>query len=146
MNLSYAPSMRKLLALPDRRVEKRAAILRLQDEAAKLPQVGADVLEEHFAPHVYSRTVRLSPGLYIGGTHRHEHITIVTGKCTVFTEFGEQEIDGHEVFKAPAGTKRAVLVHDRTTWTTIHPTEETDAEKIRAEVIMADLLLEAETS
>ena len=48
---------------------------------------------------------------------------------------GVKEMSGPCIFTSPAGVKRAVSVIEDTLWTTIHLTEETDVDKIEAEVI-----------
>jgi len=75
-------------------------------------------------------------GLIIGKIHRHAHVnTISKGRVLVVTEFGKHEIIAPCTFISEPGTKRVVLAQEDTVWTTYHPTEETDLEKIEAHVI-----------
>jgi quercetin dioxygenase-like cupin family protein len=91
----------------------------------------------HFAPGVYAREMFLpAGGTIVGKIHRHAHLNIISkGRVIVTTEGGTDELTGPCTFTSYAGTKRAVHVIEDTIWTTIHVTEETDLEKIEAEVI-----------
>ena len=60
---------------------------------------------------------------------------ISVGKIAVVTEFGSEIIDGPRTWVSQPGTKRAVTAIEDTIWTTVHPTEETDLEKIESHVI-----------
>jgi hypothetical protein len=53
----------------------------------------------------------------------------------VATEFGLQELAAPHSFVSQPGVKRAVLALEDTIWTTYHPTEETDLDKIEEYVI-----------
>jgi len=91
----------------------------------------------HFAPGLYAREILLPAGIrIIGKIHRHAHVnTISKGRVTVFTEFGSQELVAPVTFVSKPGTKRAVVAHEDTIWTTYHPTNETDLAKIEDYVI-----------
>jgi hypothetical protein len=94
----------------------------------------------HFAPHLYARQMKIKSGVVIvGKIHKHAHInTISKGRIRVFTEFSSDIFDADIepiTFTSIAGTKRAVYAETDTVWTTYHPTDETDLEKIEAEVI-----------
>lgn len=94
-------------------------------------------LKHHFAPGLYAREIFIPAGiLIIGKIHRHSHVnTISKGKCVVATEFGLQELEAPHSFVSQPGVKRAVLALEDTIWTTYHPTDETDLEKIEEYVI-----------
>lgn len=126
----------------------RESILNLQDRMIEaLRAAGQKVtpgntddtcpLTHHFAPGLYAREILIPAGtLIIGKIHRHSHVnTISKGKCIVATEFGMQEIEAPHTFISQPGVKRAVLAMEDTIWTTYHPTEETDLEKIEEYVI-----------
>ena len=91
----------------------------------------------HFAPGLYAREILLPAGVrIIGKIHYHAHVnTISKGRVTVFTEFGSQELTAPVTFVSKPGTKRAVVAHEDTIWTTYHPTDETDLAKIEEAVI-----------
>lgn len=122
------------------RPERRAAILRLQDELAKMPS-NADQCDvaHHFAPGMYAREFFMPAGsLVIGKIHRHSHVNVIShGRCTVFTEAGREELAAPVTWVNEPGTKRVVLAHTDVFWTTIHATGETDLKKIEQEVISA---------
>lgn len=123
----------------------RDQILRLQDEmiamrtAAGLPAtVDSECpLTHYFAPGLYAREIFLPAGvLVVGKIHRHAHVnTISKGRVVVATEFGTTELVAPCTFVSQPGTKRVVLAHEDTIWTTYHPTEETDLDRIEDYVI-----------
>ena len=94
-------------------------------------------ITHHFAPGLYAREIFIPAGtVIIGKIHRHAHVnTISSGRVVVATEFGTEEFKAPHTFVSQPGTKRAVVALDDTVWTTYHPTEETDLEKIEAYVI-----------
>lgn len=91
----------------------------------------------HFAPGLYARQMTIPKGgLIIGKIHRHAHInTLSKGRVWVVTEFGKEELCAPLTFVSVPGTKRLVLAQEETVWTTYHPTDETDLERIEAHVI-----------
>lgn len=91
----------------------------------------------HFAPGLYAREIFIPAGhVIIGKIHRHSHVnTISKGSVIVATEFGTKELKAPMTFVSQPGTKRAVYAYEDTVWTTYHPTEEVDLEKIEAYVI-----------
>jgi len=91
----------------------------------------------HFAPGLYAREIFLpKDAIVVGKIHKHSHInTISKGRVQVSTEFGSEELVAPTTFVSEPGTKRAVVALEDTIWTTYHPTEETDLEKIEDEVI-----------
>lgn len=109
-------------------------------EAAMPSQPGAlvraDFDHKHYhAPGVYAREILLRAGTCVTGkVHLFDHLNFVLGDVTEFTPFGKRRITGQETFVAPAGTKRALLVHADTWWTTIHanPTNATDIDGMDA--------------
>jgi hypothetical protein len=126
----------------------REQIMRLQESIIeKLRADGKDVVigqfndlcpvTHHFAPGLYAREILLPAGsVVVGKIHRHAHInTISKGRVSVATEFGLQEYVAPYTFVSKPGTKRAVVAHEDTIWTTYHPTEETDLAKIEEYVI-----------
>lgn len=94
----------------------------------------------HFAPGVYVREFRCFENtLLVGATHRHEHMFILLeGSCTVSTEDGLHILEAPYIGKSPAGVKRALYTHTDIIWLTIHPTDETDIEKIEEWLVVPD--------
>jgi len=91
-----------------------------------------------FTPGLYSRTVKMLKGvIYTSRLHltRHQFV-ISTGRVTVFHDDGSQRtLSAPHVGITEPGTRRAILVHEDCVWTTFHPTEETDLEKIEAQLV-----------
>lgn len=122
-------------------VELQEAIERLDGNLGENPFP----LTHHFAPGIYAREILLPKDtLIIGKIHRHEHLVIfLYGDVTVESEKGQERINTPGVFLSPMGIKRAVYAHVDSVMITIHPTEETDLDKIETEVIapsFADML------
>lgn len=113
-------------------------ILKLQDKMLTMPSaLDSFPVTHHFAPGCYAREMLLpADHTIIGKIHKHSHLNIISkGKVIVSTEGGKEEFTGPCVFTSLAGTKRAVYAVEDTVWTTIHPTNETDLEKIEDEII-----------
>jgi len=111
-------------------------LLRLEDELRKLPQLDCPV-EHFFAPGVYVRQITMPAGLCCTGKiHKYEHVSIISkGDVSVLTAGVVTRIKAPYTFVAPAGTKRALYVHEETIWATVHPSQETDLVKLEAELI-----------
>lgn len=95
-------------------------------------------VEHTFAPGLYARQMTIPKGgLIIGKIHRHAHINIISkGRVWVVTEFSKEELIGPVTFVSQPGTKRVVVAQEDTIWTTFHPTDETDLEKIEENIIV----------
>lgn len=100
----------------------------------------------HWLPGILVREMHLFAGLFVvGKRHAREHLSIIScGRATVMTERGWQVIEGPCQFKSPAGTKRALLIHEDMIWTTVHRTDATTIEAAEADLMLAETpLLEA---
>ena len=98
-------------------------------------------LTHKFVNGLYYRELTIPPGQVImGKRHAQEHIVMLTaGSCIVVTERGREELTAPMTFISPAGEKRVVITTDEAvTWVVIHPTTETDLQKIEDEVIIAE--------
>jgi len=124
--------------------EKREEILGIEDrmnqflEDSDQEGIGENDNVRHiFAPGVYAREITINAGEFIvGKLHKTSHINIISeGDISVKTEFGTNRYKAPYTFVSQVGTKRVVFAHEKTIWTTIHPTEETDLEKIEDHVI-----------
>ena len=96
-------------------------------------------LKHIFTEGVYAREISIPVGmLVIGKIHRHEHLNFISkGSVTVVTESGGVEhLNAPCTMISPVGTKRVLITHEDTVWTTVHlnPTEERDIDKIVAEI------------
>ncbi len=101
---------------------------------------GACPVVHTFADGLYIRQITMPAGLLIvSKLHKTTHpYFIQRGECTV--QSGSEKV----LIKAPhwgitkAGTKRLLFIHTETVWVTVHATQETDLEKIEAQVIAVD--------
>jgi|TARA_R110000765_G_scaffold307307_1_gene401161 hypothetical protein len=118
------------------RAELRGSVLELEDILAQEPQYAGEVTH-HFAPGLYGREIFMAKdSMVVGKIHKSAHInSILTGTCTVVTEYGNELLEGPCVWVSKPGIKRAVYNHTDVRWVTYHPTEETNLTKIEAEVI-----------
>jgi hypothetical protein len=57
-------------------------------------------------------------------------MTIVVGHCFLTTDEGTKEFRGYHRFVSKPGAKRAIYAVSHTVVTTIHPTDETDLDKL----------------
>lgn len=116
----------------------RNAILRLEEDMLNMPGAQTDCPVRHiFAPGLYAREMVIPKGIIIvGKIHKHAHVnTISKGKCSVITEFGEMELIAPVTFVSKPGTKRVVIANEETVWTTYHPSDETDLDKLEESII-----------
>ena len=94
----------------------------------------------HFAPGVYMRQMDAAAGtLVVSKMHRTEHMNILLkGSLTVATENGIELLKAPCVLKSMPGTKRLGFFLVVSSWITIHPTSDTDLEKIEQQVIVPE--------
>lgn len=77
--------------------------------------------------------------LIVGKVHRREHLYIIaSGTVTIAGDGYRETVTGPKVFVSKPGTKRAVYAHTDATTMTVHRTDETDLEKIEAQLIEED--------
>lgn len=123
----------------------RCRIVLLEEKLQKYKELELDEpaemfpIKHIFTEGVYAREIFIPAGiLVIGKIHRHEHLNFISkGSVTVVTEFGGVEhLTAPCTMVSPIGTKRVLIAHEDTTWTTIHlnPSEERDIDKIVAEI------------
>ena len=108
----------------------------LESELAKLEQVDIP-LTHTFSGGVYIRQIFIPKGtIIIGKRHRHETCNILM-KGTLILYMGEnmptQRISGPILFTSPPGTKKMAYCDEDAIFLNIHPTTETDLEKIEAD-------------
>lgn len=111
----------------------------LQSAAAKLPQIELET-KHYWADGMYCRELfRPADTLIVGKVHKREHLYIIaSGTVTIAGDGYRETVTGPHVFVSKPGTKRAVYAHTDATTMTIHRTDETDLEKIEAELIEED--------
>jgi hypothetical protein len=132
------------LAIEDARVQQalnegvRKKLYQLQEAVGRELEPVECPLQHVFAPGAYARTMRIPAGtVIVGKIHKQAHLNILSqGTVCVMTEGeGDQQLTGPLTMCSPPGTKRAVYAVTDAVWVTIHLTNETDLEKIEAEVI-----------
>lgn len=108
----------------------RERVERLESILEQYPQIECPV-KHHFAPGVYAREMTIPAGVIAtGAVHKTEHLSIVVGHCLLTTDDGVKEISGHHTFVSKPGAKRALTAITDTVMTTIHPSDETDLDKL----------------
>lgn len=108
----------------------RERVERLERIYEQYPQVVCPV-RHHFAPGVYAREMTIPAGVHaVGAVHKTEHLSILVGHCLLTTDDGAKEFDGHNTFVSRPGAKRAIVAIGDVVMTTIHPTDETDLDKL----------------
>ena len=112
----------------------------VQKQLSESPDVIDVPVQHHFAPGVYMRQMDAAAGtLVVSKMHRTEHMNILLkGSLTVATENGIELLKAPCVLKSMPGTKRIGYFHEDSSWITIHPTSDTDLEKIEQQVIVPD--------
>ena len=112
----------------------------VQKQLSESPDVIDVPVQHHFAPGVYMRQMDAAAGtLVVSKMHRTEHMNILLkGSLTVATEDGIELLKAPCVLKSMPGTKRIGYFHEDSSWITIHPTSDTDLEKIEQQVIVPD--------
>jgi len=124
-------------------IQQRAYIDTVRDVQQQLSESPDQIdvpVRHHFAPGVYMRQMDGAAGtLAVSKMHRTEHMNILLkGSLTVATEDGIQLMTAPCVLKSMPGTKRIGYFHEDSSWITIHPTSDTDLEKIEQQVIVPD--------
>jgi hypothetical protein len=125
-----APSQ---IAVP---LDKKGHLEAMEAELLKHPQVEAP-LTHHFSPGVYLREVFMPAGsIIIGHEHTTEHFNIVlSGTAQVVIDGKMSRIVAPCVFPSGVGVRKALLIEQDMRWLTVHPTDETDLEKLEAKLI-----------
>ena len=99
-----------------------------------------DMTSHFFAPGVYCRMYWLPEGdLALGKAHKTTHLNILCrGVVVVATPDGPIQFDAKErpiVFVSEAGDQKTIYCIEECFWITIHPTEETDLDKLEAMLV-----------
>jgi quercetin dioxygenase-like cupin family protein len=116
----------------------REQIARLQQEAAKLPQLRLKT-EHYFADGLYVRVVARPKGaVIVGKVHRKEHLYIcLAGEVEVHSELGIKRMRAGDFVVSAPGTKRAVAAIEDSVCMTVHPNASgtRDLDVLEAELI-----------
>ena len=114
-------------------------IKQLQASMTGLPQAQL-YTTHHFADGMYARELfRPADTLIVGKVHKREHFYIVlSGEVTIVGDGYRERVKAPRIFVSKPGTKRAVYAHEDSICMTVHRTNETDLDKIEAELIQED--------
>ncbi|MDO8385091.1 MAG: hypothetical protein Q7T13_01660 [Polaromonas sp.] len=147
LGIPYRLTLTEYQALPVslETLKVRALIYDLEaalHNAAPGTQIHEDTLTpiHRFSKGIYTRELTMPAGtVIVGKRHAQEHLVMMTeGYCTVFTERGQEDLTAPCTFISPAGEKRVLIVHEQTTWTTIHRTDATDLQEVEADLILRE--------
>lgn len=121
----------------------RARLIALRWALADHPQVECPLVHR-FTPGLYVRQIFMPRGtLVVSKRHRTEHPFVISaGRVSVWQPGGPvvHLAAPHCGITAP-GTQRLLYIHEDCTWTTFHPTTETDVAKLEA-LLVEDPTLE----
>jgi hypothetical protein len=89
-------------------------------------------LKHQFAKGVYFREIFMPAGTFVvGHEHKTEHFNVVLSGCAKVLMDGEVvDIIAPCVFVSKPGVRKCLLITEDMRWATIHPTDETDIEKL----------------
>lgn len=123
--------MGKTSVRPDDLAVTRCIVFELEKKMLQLPQVEMET-RHHFSKGVYARELHIPKDTILtGAIHKHQNLNILSqGEISVLTEDGVKRIKAPFTVVSPAGIKRIAYAHEDCVWTTIFPTDETDAETI----------------
>lgn len=120
-------------------------IKRFQDVVGAAPQVEIPV-EHFFAPGQCVRTCIIPADTYVvGKMHRHEHfVMLVNGEASILTDKGMERITAPRKWISKPGAKRPVYTHTECEFLTVHSTDETDLDKLEAQLIVPEAQIDYE--
>lgn len=119
-----------------------------QDDIYKfqsLMQAGDTVeldVQHHFSDGLYARELFIPAGVcLVGALHKTRHMyMVVSGKCRVSSQYGNQEIVAPFMGETLPGTKRVIYAETDTVWVTYHPTDLTDIKDIEKALLSKESL------
>lgn len=117
-----------------RQVPTMQEIKQLQKIVGTAPQIELP-LKHHHSVGSYVREIFMPAGsVVIGKEHATRHLNIVVrGRCTVWTVDGKHIYDAKDgpiTFESMAGVKKVLYMHTDVVWMTVHPTDETDPDRL----------------
>jgi hypothetical protein len=115
------------------------AILNLQDEIVKLPQI-EPVTEHYFSDGMYCRKMEMPMGMVVvGKLHKTDHFFMCTkGEIMVASENGMKNLYAGDIIEAKPGTKRVIYAVVDSIIINVHKTDKTDLDEIEEELIEAE--------
>ena len=98
-------------------------------------------MQHRFAPGVYIRVMLIPAGtLIVGHVHKTKHFNIMLcGRIRVLIDGRVEELAGPQTVLSKAGVQKVGYALEDTLWQTIHPTDETDVEKLEAMLVEPSL-------
>ena len=121
----------------DLKSEYHQRLDRLEREMVKFPWVVMPVTHR-FTPGLYVREIFMPAGTILTSKiHKTEHPFVISkGSLDVLMEDGVWvHMEAPHTGITKPGTRRVLRIIEDTIWTTFHPTNETDVEKIEAAII-----------
>ncbi len=114
----------------------RDEVERVEEHFLKYPQIDCPLVHR-FAPGVYLREITMPAGSFIiGHQHNTEHFNIITkGRALVMMDGVTETIVAPCVFASGVSVRKVLYILEDMTWTTVHPTHETDLNKLETELI-----------
>lgn len=109
----------------------------LESKLLRAPQ--AEVPLTHmFAPGVYWREVKMPKGVFIiGHEHKTAHFNVIlTGRARVLMNGVLHHIVAPCVLKSEPGVRKILYIEEEMRWATIHPTDETNIEKLEEQLVI----------
>lgn len=139
MNTSLAPSNIHPII---RKTPTNQDIKDFQEIVTTFPQVELDV-RNHHSEGQYVREMRIPKGAYIvGKEHKTRHLNILTtGHMIVWSVHGRLDLcanKGPVIYESPAGVKKVGFALEDSVWLTVHPTDETDQDRLEFEFIKSE--------
>lgn len=121
--------------------KKQLSLKDMEKKLFAMPQVEMP-LRHNFADGVYVRELFMPKDtIVIGKRHRFETCNILLkGELSLYMGKGVQSkrIRAPYIFNSKPGTKKMAYVHEDSIFLNIHPTDETDLEKIENEFIISE--------
>jgi hypothetical protein len=123
--------------VPDRRPAViRKQIERLKDYLLTIGEKAEMPIDHTLIDGVYTRTLFIPKGtILVGKIHLKECINIVAkGDISILTETGLGRVQAGYVARSGPGTQKVGYAHEDTVFVNVFRTDETDIEKIEAEI------------
>jgi len=121
--------------------EKAIDLADIEAEMRKHEEVDCPI-SHNFSPGVYVRTMFIPAGtLIMGKRHRHETCNILSqGEISIYMgkDTPAVRLVAPCIFNSMPGTKKLGFAHTDVIFSNVHPTNETDVEKIECEVIIPE--------
>lgn len=105
-------------------------------ELLKIPQVECP-LEHHFCNGVYARQITMPANTFvIGKRHKTSHFNIILkGKAKVLIDGVVSIIEAPCILNSNSDVRKILYIIEDMTWVTIHPTNETDVQKLESDLV-----------